>query len=79
MPSLPTPQTSAYCRDAVKPWDQGRPTNLFGLAPEGKPRLIKSGRSGRHVLVCAPSNSALDELLGRLLKAGVFNRHALSE
>ena len=63
----------------MKPWDQGRPTNLFGLAPEGRPRLIKSGRSGRHVLVCAPSNSALDELLGRLLKAGVFNRHALCE
>ena len=62
------------CRDAVKPWHKGNPTNLFGLAPKGKPRLVKSGRAGRHVLVCAPSNSALDELLGRLLSAGIFNR-----
>ena len=61
-------------RDAVKPWHKGNPTNLFGLAPEGKPHLVKSGRAGRHVLVCAPSNSALDELLGRLLSAGIFNR-----
>ena len=58
----------------MKPWHKGSPVDLFGLAPEGRPRLVKSGRAGRHVLVCAPSNSALDELLGRLLSAGIFNR-----
>ena len=62
------------CRDAVKPWDRGSPVNLFGLVPEGTPRMLSNARRSRHVLVCAPSNSALDELLGRLLASGILNR-----
>ena len=64
-------------RDAVKPWDKGNPVDLFGLQPDGKPRLLSCANKARHILVCAPSNSALDELLGRLLAAGLFNKCAL--
>ncbi|EPS61531.1 hypothetical protein M569_13264, partial [Genlisea aurea] len=41
---------------------------------ELKPEVVDSNRTYRnHVLVCAPSNSALDEIVYRLLKTGQYN------
>ncbi|KAM0870160.1 hypothetical protein ACQ4PT_040201 [Festuca glaucescens] len=47
-----------------------------GFYPTGndlKPEVISSNRKYRaHVLVCAPSNSALDEIVSRVLLTGIF-------
>ncbi|KAK9812261.1 hypothetical protein WJX73_008588 [Symbiochloris irregularis] len=62
-------------RDAVKPWEEGRSQDCFGLASMPAPVRISSQQGTRaRVLVCAPSNSALDELLRRIIQTGIRNR-----
>ena len=64
-----------WCRDAVKPWEEGRSQDCFGLANMPAPVRISSNQGTRaRVLVCAPSNSALDELLRRILQLGIRDR-----
>ena len=69
------PGLTAACRDAVKPWEVGRHQDCFGLTNLAAPVRISSRPGARaRVLVCAPSNSALDELLRRILQHGVRDR-----
>ena len=70
------------CREAIKPWDppSSTPTYLdaFGLLSVSKPvRVGKDVGRKSHVLVCAPSNSALDEIVMRLLSTGLLDESAL--
>jgi len=65
-------------REAIKPWDppSTTPTYLdaFGLLNVSKPvRVGKDVGRKSHVLVCAPSNSALDEIVMRLLSTGLLD------
>ncbi|KAL0052040.1 hypothetical protein WJX82_006920 [Trebouxia sp. C0006] len=67
-------------REAIKPWDAPStvPTYLdaFGLLSVSKPvRVGKDVGRKSHVLVCAPSNSALDEIVMRLLSTGLLDEH----
>ncbi|KAL3140547.1 hypothetical protein ABBQ32_005126 [Trebouxia sp. C0010 RCD-2024] len=67
-------------REAVKPWDppSGTPTwvDTFGLLKVDPPmRVGKDVGRKSHVLVCAPSNSALDEIVIRLLSYGLLDEH----
>jgi senataxin len=51
-------------------------TNLFGpLGPPPAPPIPLGRPAARqpHVLVCAPSNSALDEIVGRLMRDGLLD------
>lgn len=71
------------CREAIKPWDAPStvPTYLdaFGLLSVSKPvRVGKDVGRKSHVLVCAPSNSALDEIVMRLLSTGLLDEYAFS-
>ena len=66
------------CREAIKPWDppSTTPTYLdaFGLLNISKPiRVGKDVGRKSHVLVCAPSNSALDEIVLRLRSTGLLD------
>ena len=63
----------------MSPWDapseSGDTFGLLGAAPP-----VRVGRAGgprAHVLVCAPSNSALDEIVARLLQSGLLDWCAL--
>jgi senataxin len=56
----------------------GLAAGAFGLAPtlrsQPRPHVVGSARAPRaHVLVCAPSNSALDEIVLRLLSSGLVD------
>lgn len=69
---------SLHCREAIKPWDppSNVPTYLdaFGLLNVTKPtRVGKDVGRKSHVLVCAPSNSALDEIVLRLISTGLLD------
>lgn len=62
-------------RDKVKPWEQGSIAEVFGLLKVAKPVVLsKRAEPKAHVLVCAPSNSALDEIVIRILNSGITNR-----
>ena len=59
----------------MKPWERGSIEDDFGLAPMQRPlRVGMSGGPKAHVLVCAPSNAALDEIVLRILKHGLLDR-----
>ena len=65
-------------REAIKPWDPPSPTptwvDAFGLLKVTPPiRVGKDVGRKSHVLVCAPSNSALDEIVIRLLSTGLLD------
>lgn len=65
-------------REAVKPWDPPSATpswvDTFGLLKVDPPmRVGKDVGRKSHVLVCAPSNSALDEIVIRLLSYGLLD------
>ncbi|KAI8466872.1 MAG: AAA domain-containing protein [Monoraphidium minutum] len=64
-------------RDSVKPWPLPTPeesSECFGLT-RAPPAARIGTRSGprAHVLVCAPSNSALDEIVLRVMRAGLMD------
>jgi senataxin len=64
----------SMCRDEVVRWNEGAPDKAFGLL-DVQP-AIRVGRAvgpKAHVLVCAPSNSALDEIVARLLHSGLLD------
>uniref|UniRef100_A0A1D1XNF7 Putative helicase MAGATAMA 3 n=1 Tax=Anthurium amnicola TaxID=1678845 RepID=A0A1D1XNF7_9ARAE len=90
MAELPL-QDKFYHWTKASPWLSGvNPRDLIfpvdgddGFFPttgnELKPEIVSSNRKYRvHVLVCAPSNSALDEIVLRLLQTGIHdeNDHA---
>lgn len=54
--------------------EEGDPHTEFGLGAEvqAKP-LAADMATGVRVLVCAPSNSALDEIVARILSGGMLN------
>lgn len=64
-------------REEAQPWDEdiGAGDDVFGLAPRTPPVRV-GGELGpkAHVLVCAPSNSALDEIVLRLLSHGLLDQ-----
>lgn len=65
-------------REAVKPWDPPSPipswVDTFGLLKVDSPTRVGRGVGRKsHVLVCAPSNSALDEIVIRLLSTGLLD------
>ena len=63
------------CRDLVEPWDEGSVADVFGMLEVAKPVVIgRESPPKAHVLVCAPSNSALDEIVIRLMDVGVMDR-----
>ena len=67
-------------RDTVKPWEEGSISDVFGLLNVAKPVKISHNFVPKaHVLVCAPSNSALDEIVIRLLISGIIDRSVASE
>lgn len=54
--------------------DAGNERGTFGLLDTRPPvRVGKAVGPKAHVLVCAPSNSALDEIVSRLLQAGLLD------
>lgn len=54
--------------------DAGNERGTFGLLDTRPPvRVGKAVGPKAHVLVCAPSNSALDEIVSRLLHAGLLD------
>lgn len=62
------------CRDEVVRWNEGAPGYAFGLLDVQPPvRVGKAVGPKAHVLVCAPSNSALDEIVSRLLQSGLLD------
>ena len=64
-------------REEAHPWDEdiGAGGDVFGLAPSTPPVRVGGERGPKaHVLVCAPSNSALDEIVLRLLSHGLLDR-----
>ncbi|XP_073364735.1 probable helicase MAGATAMA 3 isoform X2 [Aegilops tauschii subsp. strangulata] len=57
-------------RDLIMPVDGD--DGFYSTGNELKPEVISSSRKYRaHVLVCAPSNSALDEIVLRVLQTGI--------
>ncbi|KQJ82618.1 hypothetical protein BRADI_5g10080v3 [Brachypodium distachyon] len=57
-------------RDLIMPVDGD--DGFYPTGNELKPEVISSNRKYRaHVLVCAPSNSALDEIVSRVLQTGI--------
>ncbi|XP_068659637.1 probable helicase MAGATAMA 3 isoform X2 [Aristolochia californica] len=63
--------TSTNPRDLIMPVD-GDDGFYPTTGNELKPEVVKSNRKYRvHVLVCAPSNSALDEIVLRVLNTGI--------
>ena len=66
-------------RDQVKPWEEGSISDVFGLLNVEPPVVIsRSFTPKAHVLVCAPSNSALDEIIIRLLSSGIMDRQTFT-
>ena len=65
------------CRDLVKPWhgtDKPSWMDAYGLLDQVPLQPVGSQSNERtHVLVCAPSNSALDEIVLRLTSDGVMD------
>lgn len=62
------------CRDEVDSIGTGHASETFGLLDSEQPIRVGSTVGPKaHVLVCAPSNSALDEIVGRLLQHGVLD------
>lgn len=62
----------------MKPWEEGSIADVFGLLDVAKPLVVSRALAPKaHVLVCAPSNSALDEIVIRLLNSGILDRHAV--
>ncbi|XP_021285996.1 probable helicase MAGATAMA 3 isoform X2 [Herrania umbratica] len=67
--------TGANPRDIIMPID-GNDGFFPTTGNELKPEVVNSSRKYRiRVLVCAPSNSALDEIVFRLLKTGVHDEN----
>ncbi|XP_031473358.1 probable helicase MAGATAMA 3 isoform X2 [Nymphaea colorata] len=68
--------TGTNPRDAIMPEDGD--DGFFPLTGnELKPEVVASKRKYRaHVLVCAPSNSALDEIVVRLLNTGIVDENS---
>jgi hypothetical protein len=64
-------------REEVSPWDAASDSESFGLL-ETEPVTRVGAALGpkAHVLVCAPSNSALDEIVARLLQYGLLDWYA---
>jgi len=63
------------CREGTRPWEEGSITDVFGLLDVAKPAVVSRVSAPKaHVLVCAPSNSALDEIVIRLLNSGIMDR-----
>ncbi|RRT60391.1 hypothetical protein B296_00045009 [Ensete ventricosum] len=61
--------SGANPRDLIMPVDGD--DGFYPTGNELKPEIVNSNRKYRvHVLVCAPSNSALDEIVLRLLHTG---------
>ena len=61
-------------REEVVILPDGWPDNTFGLGDNAQPvRVGKAVGPKAHVLVCAPSNSALDEIVARLLRHGLLD------
>ncbi|OAY66404.1 putative helicase MAGATAMA 3 [Ananas comosus] len=61
-------------RDLIMPVDGD--DGFFPTGNELKPEVISSNRKYRvHVLVCAPSNSALDEIVLRVLRTGIHDEN----
>ncbi|KAG0463290.1 hypothetical protein HPP92_019359 [Vanilla planifolia] len=59
-------------RDLIMPIDGD--DGFYPVGNELKPEIVKSSRKYRiHVLVCAPSNSALDEIVLRVLQTGIHD------
>ena len=66
--------TCAARSEEVSPWDAASDSESFGLL-ETEPVTRVGAALGpkAHVLVCAPSNSALDEIVARLLQYGLLD------
>ncbi|KAJ9510377.1 hypothetical protein QJQ45_015835 [Haematococcus lacustris] len=62
--------------DQVTPFDEpGQQGDCFGLVRKVQPAKVGQASGPRaHVLVCAPSNSALDEIVLRILKSGLMDK-----
>lgn len=61
-------------RDLIQPIDGD--DGYFPAGNDLKPEIVKSNRKYRmHVLVCAPSNSALDEIVLRVLQRGIHDEN----
>ncbi|WOL15526.1 hypothetical protein Cni_G24307 [Canna indica] len=61
-------------RDLIMPVDGD--DGFYPTGNELKPEIVNSNRKYRvHVLVCAPSNSALDEIVLRLLHTGIHDEN----
>lgn len=62
-------------RELVAPDEEGDPSNVFGLLAGQEPTRVAKAGAGptAHVLVCAPSNSALDEIVSRIIKFGLMD------
>ncbi|ONK60305.1 uncharacterized protein A4U43_C08F16750 [Asparagus officinalis] len=59
-------------RDLIVPTDGD--DGVFPIRNELKPEIVNANRKHRvHVLVCAPSNSALDEIVLRVLHTGIHD------
>ena len=55
----------------------GSAENCFGLEPqEAVIALCPTALSKRRILVCAPSNAAVDEIVLRVLRSGLLNGSA---
>lgn len=61
-------------RDLIRPIDGD--DGFYPVRNELKPEIVKSNRKYRiHVLVCAPSNAALDEIVQRVLHGGIHDEN----
>ncbi|KAJ0976868.1 hypothetical protein J5N97_012342 [Dioscorea zingiberensis] len=66
--------TGVNPRDMIMPIDGD--DGFYPTGNELKPEVVKSNRKYRaHVLVCAPSNSALDEIVLRVLQTGIHDEN----
>ena len=62
------------CRDEVDRIGAPHSSEIFGLLDTEQPIRVGTNVGPKaHVLVCAPSNSALDEIVARLLQHGVLD------
>ena len=62
-------------REKVTPAEAADPSHAFGLLPRHAALRVGPGAEGAqpHVLVCAPSNSALDEIVLRIITNGLID------
>lgn len=66
--------SDASPRDLIMPFDGD--DGFFPIRNELKPEIVNANRKHRvHVLVCAPSNSALDEIVLRVLHTGIHDEN----